>query len=551
MSGSFVATDAWFEPGSAAFTRPGSPRRRPRRRRACPGRKPFDVGDRAPLRVERLARRRPGEVGLGDHERPAGREPAAGLACPRARAGRPSQYASAGSARQVPGDRDVDAPARVEAVRRATACRRSRRRGRGGAPSETVASTGSAGPARPAAVDERGVVLDAVERGELREVRDRRRDRAAASAYGRRAAGPRRPRRRWPRGPAAARGTTAARPASRRSGRIWVRTTIARSAAGGRQQLAVEAGERHGVRVQRPGREQRQRAREQGPRGEHDGQVRPAPPEHGGPEAERGGQRTFSRRVRARRASPDNNPRAPGKVPRRRLRLPRPRGTQGAANDRRRRHPRRQPRRPPSPTPTGRRASAGSPTSRGRAARRPSSCARSTPMAPSPRRWRTPRPRWWTRWRPSGGRSGQIVNGIEAASRMVAETDAALVWPARLAWVDAETVTTLIAAHGRRSGTASLRPAWQGDAGLAGAGAGRVTSTAFRGLAADPHAQRAARGPRGGGRAVPPIESATRASPTTCRRRAPDLPPYDGPPQPADEHGHEMWGAAEADQPDD
>jgi hypothetical protein len=29
-----------------------------------------------------------------------------------------------------------------------------------------------------------------------------------------------------------------------------------------------------------------------------------------------------------------------------------------------------------------------------------------------------------------------------------------------------------------------------------------------------------------------------------------DLPPYDGPPQPADEPGREMWGAAEADQPD-
>ena len=29
-----------------------------------------------------------------------------------------------------------------------------------------------------------------------------------------------------------------------------------------------------------------------------------------------------------------------------------------------------------------------------------------------------------------------------------------------------------------------------------------------------------------------------------------DLPPYDGPPQPADAHAHE-WGAAEADRPDD
>ena len=29
-----------------------------------------------------------------------------------------------------------------------------------------------------------------------------------------------------------------------------------------------------------------------------------------------------------------------------------------------------------------------------------------------------------------------------------------------------------------------------------------------------------------------------------------DLPPYDGPPEPADAHAHE-WGVAEADRPDD
>ena len=65
---------------------------------------------------------------------------------------------------------------------------------------------------------------------------------------------------------------------------------------------------------------------------------------------------------------------------------------------------------------------------------------------------------------PERGPVAQIVNGIEASVRLVAETDAALVWPARLAWVDAETVTTLIAAHGddRESVT---RPAWQGEPG--------------------------------------------------------------------------------------
>src|SRR5262245_6770977 len=59
------------------------------------------------------------------------------------------------------------------------------------------------------------------------------------------------------------------------------------------------------------------------------------------------------------------------------------------------------------------------------------------------------------------GPVGQIVNGIEAAQRLVAETDAALVWPARLAWVDAETVTQLIETHGQDR-DAVFRPAYGG-----------------------------------------------------------------------------------------
>ena len=46
---------------------------------------------------------------------------------------------------------------------------------------------------------------------------------------------------------------------------------------------------------------------------------------------------------------------------------------------------------------------------------------------------------------PTGGPVAQIVNGIRAAASLTTETDAALVWPARMTWVDAETVTTLIA----------------------------------------------------------------------------------------------------------
>jgi CTP:molybdopterin cytidylyltransferase MocA len=62
------------------------------------------------------------------------------------------------------------------------------------------------------------------------------------------------------------------------------------------------------------------------------------------------------------------------------------------------------------------------------------------------------------------GFDGQVVVGTEAALAWVSGTDAALLWPAALTWVDAETITTLIQAHGIDRGR-SLRPAWQGTPG--------------------------------------------------------------------------------------
>ena len=61
-------------------------------------------------------------------------------------------------------------------------------------------------------------------------------------------------------------------------------------------------------------------------------------------------------------------------------------------------------------------------------------------------------------------RSGQICRGIDVARAEVDGTDAALVWPARMGWVDAETVTSLIEAHGADR-AAVLRPAFRGEAG--------------------------------------------------------------------------------------
>lgn len=62
------------------------------------------------------------------------------------------------------------------------------------------------------------------------------------------------------------------------------------------------------------------------------------------------------------------------------------------------------------------------------------------------------------------GPGGQICRGIDVARAEVDGSDAALVWPARMGWVDAETVTSLIEAHGIDRG-AVLRPAFRGEAG--------------------------------------------------------------------------------------
>ena len=62
------------------------------------------------------------------------------------------------------------------------------------------------------------------------------------------------------------------------------------------------------------------------------------------------------------------------------------------------------------------------------------------------------------------GPVGEICRGIDLARAEVVGTEAALVWPARMGWVDAETVTSLIEAHGADR-AAVLRPAFRSEAG--------------------------------------------------------------------------------------
>ena len=65
---------------------------------------------------------------------------------------------------------------------------------------------------------------------------------------------------------------------------------------------------------------------------------------------------------------------------------------------------------------------------------------------------------------PEAGPVGQMVRGAELAMAEVRDTTAALIWPARMVWVGAETITSLIEAHGPDPRTV-LQPGWLGEPG--------------------------------------------------------------------------------------
>jgi CTP:molybdopterin cytidylyltransferase MocA len=148
----------------------------------------------------------------------------------------------------------------------------------------------------------------------------------------------------------------------------------------------------------------------------------------------------------------------------------------------------------------------------------------------------------------AGGPVAQIRRGIDVASEVIHETSAALIWPARLAWVGAETVTSLIETHGIDAG-AILRPTYGGEPGwpvlvpltaadrLTAIGPDRMPDAVVDGLV----------------EAGIPLRDVELGDPGTVYDRdtpSAELPPYQGPPEPPAAHAHE-WGAALADQPED
>jgi CTP:molybdopterin cytidylyltransferase MocA len=146
------------------------------------------------------------------------------------------------------------------------------------------------------------------------------------------------------------------------------------------------------------------------------------------------------------------------------------------------------------------------------------------------------------------GPVGQIVRGMQVAAQKVTETDAALVWPGRMAWIDAETVTTLIEAHGAGR-EAILRPRY-GDlpgwptlmplallAALETLRSDRMPDELIHDLAA-------------GGVQLEVIDTGDPGVAIDIGTPIDDLPTYQGPPAPVGGPAPE-WGAAAADMPDD
>jgi hypothetical protein len=146
------------------------------------------------------------------------------------------------------------------------------------------------------------------------------------------------------------------------------------------------------------------------------------------------------------------------------------------------------------------------------------------------------------------GPAGQILRGLNVARSAVTETQAALVWPARMTWVGAETITSLIEAHGTDR-DAILRPQWDDEAGWP-ALMPLSMMEALRSVAPDRMPDEAIADVAAAGAAVRLLDL---GDPGTVLDRATpraDLPPYAGPAGPLAGHVHE-WGAAVAEQPDD
>jgi CTP:molybdopterin cytidylyltransferase MocA len=146
------------------------------------------------------------------------------------------------------------------------------------------------------------------------------------------------------------------------------------------------------------------------------------------------------------------------------------------------------------------------------------------------------------------GAVGQMSRGIAVAAERVTETEAALIWPGRMAWIDAETVTTLIEAYGPRRGTV-LRPVYGGEPGWPVlVPMQRVAALAALGPSLMPDQLMAALFASTAGAET--IDTGDPGVTYDVSTPMDQLPTFEGPPEPVSGNAPE-WGAAAAEMPDD
>jgi hypothetical protein len=146
------------------------------------------------------------------------------------------------------------------------------------------------------------------------------------------------------------------------------------------------------------------------------------------------------------------------------------------------------------------------------------------------------------------GPAAQMARGADVARSEVVETDAFLLWPARMTWVGPETVTSLIETHGTAADT-MLRPTWDGEPGwpvlVPLAQLDRMREVSPERMPADILDDLVA-----GGAEQRLLELGDPGAVIDVATRAADLPAYVGPTDPPAGHVHE-WGAQAAEETDD
>jgi CTP:molybdopterin cytidylyltransferase MocA len=147
-----------------------------------------------------------------------------------------------------------------------------------------------------------------------------------------------------------------------------------------------------------------------------------------------------------------------------------------------------------------------------------------------------------------GGPVAQIARGVDVAAAQVTETDAALIWPGRLAWVDAETIGSLIEGHGPRR-ESILRPRYEGEAGWPTLVPMTVVPS-LRSRASNLMPDEVIDATVEAGARLELIDTGDPGVTHDIATPFESLPAYQGPPEPTGGASPE-WGAAAADMPDD